>query len=207
MSESIPTEILPLSSRSVAAMPEVPYATRMLPWGKTGSQWEKYLSDIDARPYWLQRRDAIKKEKKCDIQEACHEAMLELHPGSEKLIELERLAKEAGENRGFVAAARAGFSMVLPAQANIEQEIKWIGANMNKPVPHLESCPSYWALGYIIEAREDDVVRRNFYSTALSKRLSPGDGKVKPKKSITVDEDDDSQAEAHEEELRKRLFG
>ena len=182
----------------------VPYMDRDLPWGVTCREWESYLKKIVLRTYWQQRYKIIRKERGLDVHDASYAAMLELSPESEKVQEAEIALEDARINQDFVARAKEGFAMNLPMKANIEKEIDWIGSNANKPLPEVRDAPSYWAIGYIIAMREDETVRRNFWATALSKRLSPGDSRQK-KAMLKDDSDDTADQESSLDDVMRHL--
>jgi hypothetical protein len=126
-----------------------------------------------------------------------------------------REALESGEpelsqdDEAFIQKAREGLMLDLPKRAGVEKELDWIGANLNRSYPCVQDAPSLYCINFIIDARLDESVRRNFWATCWSKRLSPGDKKGGKRTGLREDVEAEAQQDgaAHDAELMKRMFG
>ena len=77
----------------------------------------------------------------------------------------------------------------LPDRAGIEQEVAWVAAHMHDPSPVLDTSPSRAAVALLMGLKFDDRLRRDFWTIALTKRLSPGERRHK---SAAFAEDQDT---------------
>ena len=187
-----------------AYSPEEPYMDRILPWGMTCREAESKLKKKGLREAWRQ----VWKKLRADGQstnDACYNAMIAF----QEQLEDDRQELSA-DDATFIEKAREGLMLDLPYRAGIEKELDWIGANLNRNYPNVQRAPSLWSINYIIDLRLSPKARETFWSTSLSKRLTPGDksGKGKEKTVLSKDvEDDDSAKQENHEALMKRLFG
>ena len=190
------------TTQAVAAGQSGPYMDRVLPWGEVCRAAESRLKKMGLREAWRQ----LARQKRMDGQD--------IHDAHFDALVTFREALESGEpelsqdDAAFVEKAREGLMMALPKRAGVEKELDWIGANLNRSYPNVQDCPSLYCINFIIDARTDEAIRRTFWATCWSKRLSPGDTRAK---RTGLKEDVEAEAEsdgaAHDAELRRRMFG
>ena len=179
---------------------------RILPWGETCRVAESRIKKAGWREAWKQRSAALRRANPMmDIHESAYQAMTEFPP-SICDIDGEDVNALSEDDAAFVAKCREGLQMDLPMRAGIEKELDWLGSNINKGLPKLETCPSMWSLNYAIDLRTSAKSRDTFWATSLSKRLSPGDTSKKSKSAVKEDVTD-VESENQDEDLRRRLFG
>lgn len=110
------------------------------------------------------------------------------------------------KSSGFIDKCHEGLRMKLPDRASIDKELAWVSANIHRDVPEIKNAPSYTAINLLIDVWKDDRVRATFWSTCLSKRLTPGD--TKAKKEVVLKEDRlDDDSEDFADDLERRLAG
>lgn len=189
---------VPAESGSVV----VPYMDRVLPWGEGCRAAESRLKKMGLREAWRQLARQ-KRDAGMEVNDAFFAAMVmfqeALESGEPELSQ---------DDAAFVQKAREGLMMNLPKRAGVEKELDWIGANLNRSYPNVQDCPSLYCINFIIDARTDEAIRRTFWATCWSKRLSPGDTKAK-RTGLRHDVEDESEADgaAHDAELMRRMFG
>jgi hypothetical protein len=181
------------------------YKVRVLPWGETCMESEARLSGLGKRAAWDQRARAICKERRLEWHESMYQAHLEYSP--EALESGGDAAVLSASDLEYVARCREGLQMRLPERAGVEKELDWVGANAFRPLPEIRTAPSYFVLNFMIAAKMDPAVLKQFWANSWSKRMSPGDSKSKKQSSVKEDGDGDAESENQEEQLRARLFG
>jgi hypothetical protein len=188
---------------SPALSPFQAYKFRMLPWGEKCSESESRLSALRLRPRWRERAIQINKSG-VEYYEACYQAHLEYSPERcEELMDGEPLCDD---DERFIEECKAGLKLRLPQRVGIERELDWLSSNLNCSLPNLTNVPSLLAINCIMELRVNKKAREQFWSTVMSKRLSPGDTSKKSKSAVKEDVSD-VEAENQDEDLKRRLFG
>lgn len=231
VSTALPSGVVPLSANdefvmrwkarvrgSVLVSPRgiiCPYMTRELPWGEKCQAFEVRLKRSDLRDAWHHRTRELWKQLRTEYpdwtypehrSESAFRAFLEfegrcdsggLHPWS----------GISGQDRRFVDSCRRGLLIGLRGSAGIDEEVRWVAANLNLEEALVESAPSKAAINMVLDARMDSGIRARFWSLYLAKRMSPGDKKVK---STAFREDSAALSDRSEgvelAELKSRLF-
>lgn len=181
------------------------YKAFVLPWGETCRAAEKRLADCGKRIEWDAAARRMRKEHpEMDYHECMKLTHLEFSP--EKLAERGDDMPVTATLEEYLARCREGLRLNLPERVGIEKELDWIGSNFYMPLPNVYRAPSLFSLNWLIACKSEQDTARKFWDTVLAKRMSPGDSKSK-KGSAVKEDSGDVEAEASDEELRRRLFG
>lgn len=189
------------------------YKDGVLPWGETGRAAESRLSKLGMWDRWSVESEVYRQSHGCSLNEARFEVLKNYAPGapvftaSEVKSVVEEPDAQVREAR-FLECCRAGLRIALPGRCSIDKMVNWVCENVNRDLPDVQHAPSYGSISLLMDARRDDSIRSKLWSIVLTKRMSPGDVKVKGGKAFKEDvEAEEAASDAHLDELAKRMFG